>query len=323
MGVIADLAAPAILYVQTIGRIGDIINGEHCSRATDLLFGFQWVHSGTAARNCADGFANAVHPAIAYEMIWNILALAVLWQLRGRLKPDGMIWTLYLALYAIGRFGVTFFREDRIWTAGLQEAQIIALLILAITVPILLAKARFGERVEEAPLVVERAPGRNAAGAVARTGAPTPSASRPAPAAPSGRPRPTRSGRRVDGVDDVTGGYGPVGLVEGDGLPHAAAVDQPHLEVGLRAPDGATLRYAHTPGHENGGRIALPKGASDSMKSRSAGSTMSGAASQSISIEGTALATESCLEAMSPISAFRSSSAWVGTVNPAAAGCPP
>ena len=156
VGLIADLAAPAILYVQTIGRIGDIINGEHCSRATDLLFGFQWVHSGTAARNCADGFANAVHPAIAYEMIWNILALAVLWQLRGRLKPDGMIWTLYLALYAIGRFGVTFFREDRIWTAGLQEAQIIALLILAITVPILLAKARFGERVEEAPLVVER-----------------------------------------------------------------------------------------------------------------------------------------------------------------------
>ena len=156
VGVIADLTAPALVYVQTIGRIGDIINGEHCSRATDLLFGFQWVHSGTAARNCADGFANAVHPAIAYEMIWNILALAVIWQLRGRLKPDGMIWTLYLALYAVGRFGVTFFREDRIWTAGLQEAQIIALLILAITVPILLAKARFGERVEEAPLVVER-----------------------------------------------------------------------------------------------------------------------------------------------------------------------
>ena len=151
VGVIADLTAPALVYVQTIGRIGDIINGEHCSRATDLLFGFQWVHSGTAARNCADGYANAVHPAIAYEMIWNILALAIIWQLRGRLKPDGMIWTLYLALYAVGRFGVTFFREDRIWTAGLQEAQIIALLILAITVPILLAKARFGDRVEEAP----------------------------------------------------------------------------------------------------------------------------------------------------------------------------
>ena len=156
VGVIADLTAPAMLYVQTIGRIGDIINGEHCSRATDLLFGFRWTHVETAARNCADGFTNEVHPAIAYEMIWNILALAVIWQLRGKLKPDGMLWALYLALYAIGRFGVSFFREDRIWALGMQEAHFIALLILAITVPILLAKARFGERIEEAPLVVER-----------------------------------------------------------------------------------------------------------------------------------------------------------------------
>ena len=156
VGLIADLSAPAVLYVQTLGRIGDIINGEHCSRATDLLYGFQWTHPGTAARNCADGYTNAVHPAIAYEMIWNILALAVIWRLRGRLKPDGMLWTLYLALYAIGRFGVSFLREDRIWAAGMQEAHFIALLILAITVPILLAKARFSERVEEAPLVVER-----------------------------------------------------------------------------------------------------------------------------------------------------------------------
>ncbi len=156
VGVIADLTAPALLYVQTIGRIGDIINGEHCSKATDLLFGFQWTHAETAAQNCADGYATAVHPAIAYEMIWNILALVVIWQLRGRLKPDGMLWTVYLALYALGRFGVTFFREDRIWAAGLQEAQLISLLILAITIPILLAKARLGERVEEAPLVIER-----------------------------------------------------------------------------------------------------------------------------------------------------------------------
>ncbi len=156
VGVIADLTAPAMLYVQTIGRIGDIINGEHCSRATDLLFGFRWTHVETAAQNCADGFTNEVHPAIAYEMIWNILALAVIWQLRGKLKPDGMLWALYLALYAIGRFGVSFFREDRIWALGMQEAHFIALLILAITVPILLAKARFGERIEEAPLVVER-----------------------------------------------------------------------------------------------------------------------------------------------------------------------
>ena len=156
VGVIADLTAPAMLYVQTIGRLGDIVNGEHCSRVTDLFFGFRWTHDQTAALNCADGFSNYVHPAIAYEMLWNILALVVIWQLRGRLKPDGMLWTLYLALYSLGRFGVTFFREDRIWALGMQEAHYIALLVLAVTVPLLIVKARFAERVEEVPLVLER-----------------------------------------------------------------------------------------------------------------------------------------------------------------------
>jgi len=54
-----------------------------------------------------------------------------------------MIYTLYLALYAIGRFAVSFAREDKVWTAGLQEAHFIALVVLAITIPLLAWKARF------------------------------------------------------------------------------------------------------------------------------------------------------------------------------------
>lgn len=154
-GLIADLTAPAMLYVQTIGRIGDIVNGEHCSRFTDLFFGFIWTHPQSAARSCANGFTNEAHPAIVYEMVWNMVALAVIWQLRGRLKPDGMLWAVYLALYSIGRFGVSFLREDRIWAFGMQEAHYISLLVLAITIPILLVKARIVERTEEPPLIVE------------------------------------------------------------------------------------------------------------------------------------------------------------------------
>ena len=53
-----------------------------------------------------------------------------------------MLFALYLALYSLGRFGVTFLREDRIWALGMQEAHFIALGVLAITVPLLLWKAR-------------------------------------------------------------------------------------------------------------------------------------------------------------------------------------
>ena len=37
---------------------------------------------------------------------------------------------------------VTFLRQDKVWALGLQEAHFIAILVLAITVPLLIIKAR-------------------------------------------------------------------------------------------------------------------------------------------------------------------------------------
>ena len=55
-----------------------------------------------------------------------------------------MLFAMYLALYSVGRFLVTFLREDRIWAVGLQEAHFIAILVLVITVPVLAFRARIG-----------------------------------------------------------------------------------------------------------------------------------------------------------------------------------
>ena len=46
-----------------------------------------------------------VHPAVVYEMITNIIILGVIFLLRGRVKPAGSIFMIYLALYATARFG--------------------------------------------------------------------------------------------------------------------------------------------------------------------------------------------------------------------------
>ena len=145
-GVIADLTAPALLYVQSIGRLGDIVNGEHCAAATDKFFGFVWTNPLSDARICqtvnGTGVGDSVMPVIAMEIIWNFLSLALIWKLRNRIRPDGMLFALYIALYAVGRFMVTFLRDDRVWALGLQEAQYIAILVLVITVPLLIIKAR-------------------------------------------------------------------------------------------------------------------------------------------------------------------------------------
>ena len=94
------------------------------------------------AGRCANGIGVSVQPVIAYEMIWNMLSLMLIWKLRNRLRPDGMLFALYLALYSLGRFGITFLRQDKVWALGMQEAHFIALAVLVITVPLLLSQVQ-------------------------------------------------------------------------------------------------------------------------------------------------------------------------------------
>jgi phosphatidylglycerol:prolipoprotein diacylglycerol transferase len=86
----------------------------------------------------------SVQPVIAMEILWNLACLLLIWKLKDRLRPAGALFTLYLALYSVGRFLITFLRDDKVWALGLQEAQFISILILVITVPILVAVARIG-----------------------------------------------------------------------------------------------------------------------------------------------------------------------------------
>ena len=151
-GIMMDLTAPALLLAQTIGRLGDIVNGEHCAKAADHFLSMTWTHPDSLARLCQSGHSlladKGTEPVILYEIIWNAIVLAILWAMRGRLRPNGMLFALYISLYAIGRFAISFAREDRIWAAGMQEAHFIALIVLAVCVPLLVYKARLVPREE-------------------------------------------------------------------------------------------------------------------------------------------------------------------------------
>ena len=47
IGRLADVSAPAVLIGMAIGRLGDIINGEHFSKVTDLPWGFIYTHANS------------------------------------------------------------------------------------------------------------------------------------------------------------------------------------------------------------------------------------------------------------------------------------
>ena len=138
IGRLADITAPALLIAQAIGRIGDIINGEHYAKMTDLPWGVIYTHPDSPGI-----FRPPTHPAVGYELLFDLVLLATIWPLRDRLRPNGMFFTLYLATYSIGRFFLSFLREEfNEYFGALNEAQVVAILVVIVTVPLLVWKAQ-------------------------------------------------------------------------------------------------------------------------------------------------------------------------------------
>jgi phosphatidylglycerol:prolipoprotein diacylglycerol transferase len=129
---LADAAAPALLAGQIIGRLGCIVNGDAYGGATDLPWGFVYTHPDALIPRSLWGIPT--HPYPVYEMMWNLAALSLLWMLRTRLKIDGLLFFGYVFLYSLGRIFLTFVRQEQIWFWGLQEAQVVALFALLMSI---------------------------------------------------------------------------------------------------------------------------------------------------------------------------------------------
>lgn len=138
-GQLADVAAPGIILGQAVGRIGCAINGCCYGTPTTLPWGFVYTNHNSYAP-----LGVSTHPAVVYELLFDLAVFGMLLALRRRLKTEGSLFLLYLATYSAGRFLFSYLRENATY-GGLREAQIIALAVLVIAVPLLIYKLRQGE----------------------------------------------------------------------------------------------------------------------------------------------------------------------------------
>jgi phosphatidylglycerol---prolipoprotein diacylglyceryl transferase len=140
---ILDGGGAAAMIGLAIGRIGDVINGEHHGTPTDLPWGVEYVNPDTLGQP-----GKIVHPEVAYEMILCLGLLALLLPFHQRLKtklPDGVLGLTYLGLYALGRFFLSFLRTDPSIFVGLRQAQLASALMVifaAFAIPILFRRSR-------------------------------------------------------------------------------------------------------------------------------------------------------------------------------------
>ena len=137
-GYFADTAAPGIILAQAIGRVGCTINGCCYGDVCSLPWAIVYTHPASLGP-----IGIAVHPTQVYEIIYLLIIFGVVLYLRGKLRPDGSIFLVYLSLYSVWRLVIDLWREGTPFILDLHQAQVIAAIVLLITLPWLIMRTRW------------------------------------------------------------------------------------------------------------------------------------------------------------------------------------
>jgi phosphatidylglycerol---prolipoprotein diacylglyceryl transferase len=134
-----DAIAVGLPLGVAVGRIGDVINGEHYGPPTDFFLGVRNTHPDASVPSPDVAY----HSGGLYDLLLGAIIFAMVWPLRHRLRrPTQLMW-LVIALFGVGRFVQFFYRSDSAALAlGLNSAQWTSLAILAVGVAGLLAARR-------------------------------------------------------------------------------------------------------------------------------------------------------------------------------------
>jgi phosphatidylglycerol---prolipoprotein diacylglyceryl transferase len=126
-----DVGALGMTIGQAIGRVGNIINGDIVGYKTNG-WGFEYTNPHTF------GPPNVpVQPASLYELLISLALFLLLWNLRTRVHPDGMLAMIYVVLYSVSQFFIFFVRDNIVILGGLKQAQVTSLVVIAVTLPVI------------------------------------------------------------------------------------------------------------------------------------------------------------------------------------------
>ncbi|MEK7215179.1 MAG: prolipoprotein diacylglyceryl transferase [Chloroflexota bacterium] len=148
---LADRTAIGLIIGQGIGRIGDIINGEHHgSPAPGFPFSVTYTHPATLGE-----LGVPAHLAVGYELLLDLLLGGALYLLLKRQPRNGLVYVAYIFFYGLVRLLVGFYRQDVIVLAasptgeiGLGMAQALGVISMVVAVPWYLWLIRQPQRAE-------------------------------------------------------------------------------------------------------------------------------------------------------------------------------
>lgn len=194
---LADLGAPGLAIGTAVGRIGDLVIGDHLGKPTDGFWGWEYrggelissppcLQGGGPVYPSANGCIEpgmVVHQTALYDAVWALVIFFILMRLDRKPRPKGFLVWAWAALYAAGRIVTDFTRVDKTWFGtGMTGSQLTAIAVLLVA---LSALPRLRRAPAAAAGAVGEAPG--AAGAATVAAASDGTAQAPAADAAEGR----------------------------------------------------------------------------------------------------------------------------------------
>lgn len=126
-----DAVAAGFPLGLAVGRIGDLISGEHHGGQTGVAWGVRYLNQSAEVPRLGVAYQSGA----LYEILLGLIMLALVVALRDRLeRPLELLW-LVIASYGAGRFVMFFFRTDsESAPLGLSVSQWISLTLVAVAI---------------------------------------------------------------------------------------------------------------------------------------------------------------------------------------------
>ncbi|CAN5883476.1 hypothetical protein BH23ACT12_BH23ACT12_21750 [soil metagenome] len=168
---LADLGAAGLAIGTAVGRIGDLVIGDHLGRTTDGFWA--WEYQGgelissppcdpavyPSPTGCIEP-GMVVHQTALYDSIWALVIFFILLRLERKPRPKGFLVFTWAAMYSAGRILTDLTRVDKTWFGtGFTGSQLTAIIVLALSLFFLV-------RLRKAPRMPALTPG-DKAGVVA------------------------------------------------------------------------------------------------------------------------------------------------------------
>ena len=128
---VMDAAAPGMALGVIVGRIGDLIVGDHLGKSTSFFLGYKCPPS--TVQTASPCIGRVVHQTALYDFILTILLLVLLLWIRRVRRWDGFLILLFATYYGVGRVIEDFLREDvrHYGMTGSQWSSLVVVLLSA------------------------------------------------------------------------------------------------------------------------------------------------------------------------------------------------